>query len=248
MGIFIFVALYNWRKERKEKLIKILNEQTILLILNKQAILKIDKYRSSNFYESIKKHLRDVSDFINSIRLNLWKEVHTCITILIPRSLSRGKKIRVRRRTKSQGVWAKIKEAQDDARIPWWPWKQKEASSFVSRGHTLVCRGIIRLWLDIISIETSYRSEQGEQDRSSSTSNGTLVFWKRATSPRRSSNPAISVPHNLPDCIPPRRRIIPLVLSSRGLYLYWYISKERRGERPNRENSTFSPLPLLRRL
>lgn len=93
-----------------------------------------------------------------------------------------------------------------------------------------------------------YRSEQGEQDRSSSTSNGTLVFWKRATSPRRSSNPAISVPHNLPDCIPPRRRIIPLVLSSRGLYLYWYISKERRGERPNRENSTFSPLPLLRRL
>lgn len=59
MGIiFIFVALYNWRKERKEKLIKILNEQTILLILNKQAILKIDRYRSSNFYESIKKHLR----------------------------------------------------------------------------------------------------------------------------------------------------------------------------------------------
>lgn len=59
MGIiFIFVALYNWRKERKEKLIKILNEQTILLILNKQAILKIDRYWSSNFYESIKKHLR----------------------------------------------------------------------------------------------------------------------------------------------------------------------------------------------
>lgn len=161
MGIiFIFVALYNWRKERKEKLIKILNEQTILLILNKQAILKIDKYRSSNFYESIKKHLRDVSDFINSIRLNLWKEVHTCITILIPRSLSRGKKIRVRRRTKSQGVRAKIKEAQDDARIPWWPWKQKEASSFVSRGHTLVCRGIIRLWLDIISIETSIEASR----------------------------------------------------------------------------------------
>lgn len=68
MGIiFIFVALYNWRKERKEKLIKILNEQTILLILNKQAILKIDRYRSSNFYASIKKHLRDVSDFINSL-------------------------------------------------------------------------------------------------------------------------------------------------------------------------------------
>lgn len=69
MGIiFIFVALYNWKKERKEKLIKILNEQTILLILNKQAILKIDGYRRiSNFYASIKKHLRDVSDFINSL-------------------------------------------------------------------------------------------------------------------------------------------------------------------------------------
>lgn len=85
-----------------------------------------------------------------------------------------------------------------------------------------------------------YRSEQGEEDRSSSTSNGTLVFWKRATSPRRSSNPAISVPHNLPDCIPPRRRIIPLVLSFLGLYPYWCILKERRGERANRENSTFS--------
>lgn len=65
-----------------------------------------------------------------------------------------------KKRNDSQGARAKIKEAQDDARIPWWPWKQKEASSFVSRGHTLVCRGIIRLWLDIISIETSIEASR----------------------------------------------------------------------------------------
>lgn len=65
-----------------------------------------------------------------------------------------------KKRNESQGARAKIKEAQDDARIPWWPWKQKEASSFVSRGHTLVCRGIIRLWLDIISIETSIEANR----------------------------------------------------------------------------------------
>lgn len=76
-----------------------------------------------------------------------------------------------------------------------------------------VCRCIIRRWLDIISSRDEYWCE-GRTCRSSSTSNGTLVFWKQATSPpRHCSNPAILVPHNLPDCIPPRRRIILLVLS-----------------------------------
>ena len=88
----------------------------------------------------------------------------------------------------------------------------------------------------------------GEHRRSSSTSNGTLVFWKRATSPpRHSSNPAISVPHNLLDCIP-RRRIIflrrclslslpPSLSLSLSVFL-WFCTWHSKGQR-KAENSIF---------